>query len=258
MCELLGMSANVPTDIRFSFAGLKQRGGKTGPHKDGWGITFYEDKGCRTFKDPKPSFDSKIADLIESYPIKSHFVVAHVRQANRGHVCLQNTHPFTLPLWGRNWTFAHNGQLTGYEQLDCGLWQPIGETDSERAFCWLINQMQHQFPQGTSDNIELFNFIHDACNKLTALGVFNMLLSDGNMLIAYSSKKLHWITRKAPFSTAQLLDEDVAVNFSEETTPSDIVTIIATEPLTSEPNWIKFNPNEMLVFTDGQIIAQYN
>ena len=41
MCELLGMSANVPTDICFSFTGLVQRGGGTGPHKDGWGITFY-------------------------------------------------------------------------------------------------------------------------------------------------------------------------------------------------------------------------
>ena len=46
MCELLGMSANVPTDICFSFTGLVQRGGGTGPHKDGWGITFYEGKGC--------------------------------------------------------------------------------------------------------------------------------------------------------------------------------------------------------------------
>ena len=35
MCELLGMSANVPTDICFSFTGLVQRGGGTGPHKDG-------------------------------------------------------------------------------------------------------------------------------------------------------------------------------------------------------------------------------
>ncbi len=45
MCELLGMSANVPTDICFSFTGLMQRGGKTGPHRDGWGITFYEGGG---------------------------------------------------------------------------------------------------------------------------------------------------------------------------------------------------------------------
>ena len=42
MCELLGMSANIPTDIRFSFSGLMQRGGRTGPHSDGWGIAFYD------------------------------------------------------------------------------------------------------------------------------------------------------------------------------------------------------------------------
>ena len=59
MCELLGMSANVPTDICFSFTGLVQRGGGTGPHKDGWGITFYEGKGCRTFKDPHQTAQMK-------------------------------------------------------------------------------------------------------------------------------------------------------------------------------------------------------
>lgn len=68
MCELLGMSANVPTDICFSFTGLVQRGGGTGPHKDGWGITFYEGKGCRTFKDPQPSFQSPIAKLFRTIP----------------------------------------------------------------------------------------------------------------------------------------------------------------------------------------------
>lgn len=95
MCELLGMSANVPTDICFSFTGLVQRGGGTGPHKDGWGITFYEGKGCRTFKDPQPSYHSPIAKLVQNYPIKSCSVIAHIRQANRGEVALENTHPFT-------------------------------------------------------------------------------------------------------------------------------------------------------------------
>ncbi|GAB55710.1 glutamine amidotransferase [Glaciecola punicea ACAM 611] len=34
MYELLGMSANVPTDICFSFAGLLERGGRTCPQLD--------------------------------------------------------------------------------------------------------------------------------------------------------------------------------------------------------------------------------
>ena len=52
VCELLGMSANVPTDICFSFTGLMQRGGKTGPHKDGWGIVFYHGKGLPGIQGP--------------------------------------------------------------------------------------------------------------------------------------------------------------------------------------------------------------
>ena len=95
MCELLGMSANVPTDICFSFKGLKERGGRTGPHKDGWGVAFYENKGVCTFKDALPSYQSEIARLVSDYPIKSCAVIAHVRQANRGRVALENTHPFS-------------------------------------------------------------------------------------------------------------------------------------------------------------------
>ena len=76
LCELLGMNANVPTDICFSFAGLMRRGGATGPHRDGWGIALYEGKGCRTFHDPKPSAHSEIARFIREYPIKSRITEA--------------------------------------------------------------------------------------------------------------------------------------------------------------------------------------
>ncbi|MCW9044866.1 MAG: class II glutamine amidotransferase, partial [Alphaproteobacteria bacterium] len=91
MCELLGLNANVPTDICFSFSGLMERGGRTGPHKDGWGIAFYEGKGCRTFHDPLASADSEVAKLVKGYPIKSLNVVCHIRQATHGRVCLENT-----------------------------------------------------------------------------------------------------------------------------------------------------------------------
>jgi predicted glutamine amidotransferase len=139
MCELLGMSANVPTDICFSFSGLAERGGRAGPHQDGWGIAFYEGKGCRTFHDPEASADSEIARLIRDYPIRSCNVISHIRRANRGKVCLENTHPFTRELWGRNWTFAHNGELKGIKKYPLTHYRPVGTTDSEHAFCWLMD-----------------------------------------------------------------------------------------------------------------------
>lgn len=144
MCELLGMSANVPTDIRFSFAGLARRGGETGPHQDGWGISFYEGRGSRSFHDPEPSARSEIARLLRQYPIKSRIVIAHVRRANRGRVTLENTHPFSRELWGRTFTFAHNGQLKGVKRLTLGRFKPVGTTDSEHAFCWMLGRLEER------------------------------------------------------------------------------------------------------------------
>ena len=39
MCQLLGMNANTPTDVMFSFTGLATRADE---HKDGFGIGFFE------------------------------------------------------------------------------------------------------------------------------------------------------------------------------------------------------------------------
>jgi predicted glutamine amidotransferase len=252
MCELLGMSANVPTDICFSFTGLMQRGGKTGPHRDGWGITFYEGKGFRTFKDPKPSCQSTIAELVQNYPIKSCSVVSHIRQANRGGVSLENTHPFTRELWGRFWTFAHNGQLTDYQGLDTANHRPVGQTDSEHAFCWLLKQLDNRYPTPPCDMRGVFEFITSCCDKLKALGVFNMLLTDGEYVMAYCTNHLYWLTRRAPFGKASLLDEDVEINFQEETTPNDVVSVIATQPLTTNEEWQRMKPGEYNLFHFGE------
>ena len=222
MCELLGMSANVPTDICFSFTGLVQRGGGTGPHKDGWGITFYEGKGCRTFKDPQPSFQSPIAKLVQEYPIKSCSVIAHIRQANRGIVALENTHPFT---------------------------------HSEKAFCWLLHSITERYPEMPGDMVEVFRFIATLAGELREKGVFNMLLSDGRYVMAFCSTNLYWITRRAPFGVATLLDQDVEIDFQRETTPNDVVTVIATQPLTGNETWHKIMPGEWALFCLGDRVV---
>jgi len=85
MCELLGMSANVPTDICFSFSDLRRRGGQTGPHSDGWGISFYEGKRYRTFHDPKPSANSPIAtQSLTAEEQWTHFTPRHLYVFERG------------------------------------------------------------------------------------------------------------------------------------------------------------------------------
>ena len=117
MCQLLGMNCNTPTDIGFSFAGFRQRGGLTDHHEDGFGIAFFEKTemggiGLRQFHDDKPSHQSPVADLINNYPIRAMNVIAHIRKATTGGHGLANIHPFVREVWGEQWAFAHNGQMT--------------------------------------------------------------------------------------------------------------------------------------------------
>jgi len=251
MCELLGMSANVPTDICFSFSGLMKRGGDTGPHRDGWGIAFYEGSGCRSFHDPNPSADSEIARLVQRYPIKSCNVISHIRRANRGRICLENTHPFVRELWERNWAFAHNGQLKGIKRRELRHYRPVGTTDSEHAFCWLLDQVRERYPKPPKRPTALWKLIGSLCEELDGMGVFNMLLSDAQHLYAFCGTKLSWITRKAPFGEARLIDAEMTVDFCKETTRNDVVSVIATQPLTDNEVWHVMEPHTLQIFREG-------
>ncbi|XDD50554.1 class II glutamine amidotransferase [Leptospira sp. WS92.C1] len=254
MCELLGMSANVPTDICFSLTGLVQRGGKTGPHKDGWGIGFYEGKGLRIFHDPEPGIESKIAAFVRKLPIKSEIVISHIRKANRGKVELKNTHPFVREFWGSYWTFAHNGQFKKIKTEPLGDFRPVGTTDSEYAFCWLLGKLKKKFKESPQPESKLFETLEILMTELHQKGVSNILLSDSKHLYTFCSTKLSWITRKSPFGKATLLDADLSIDFRKVTTPGDRVTVIATNPLTSNEEWNLYKPGQFQVWKKGQIV----
>lgn len=248
------MSANTPTDICFSFAGLMRRGGQTGPHGDGWGVAFYDGKGCRAFHDHAPSCDSELARFVRDYSIKSKTVVCHIRRANRGQVSLENTHPFTRELWGRLWVFAHNGQLSGIKRRPLDLYRPVGTTDSEHAFCWMLDRLRarwDRFPSRRALAAEIGRLARD----LAGLGVFNMLLTEGRDLYCHCGTNLAWLTRRAPFGAATLLDEDLTVDFEKETTPDDVVTVVATRPLTANEEWRVMERGSYVVFRDGEVVG---
>ncbi|MDB5934489.1 MAG: class glutamine amidotransferase [Massilia sp.] len=251
MCQLLGMNCNVPTDIVFSFTGFAMRGGHTDTHHDGWGIAFFEGAGVRLFVDHQAAIASPVAELIKRYPIKSKNVIAHIRKATQGQVALENCHPFVRELWGRYWVFAHNGDLKEFAPTLTGAFRPVGDTDSELAFCFLLQELRARFGDVAPALAPLRAAIGELVQSVAAHGTFNMMLSDGSALFAHCSTRLCYVVRQYPFPTAQLSDEDVSVDFSQVTTPDDRVAVIVTEPLTTNETWTEFAPGEMKVFIDG-------
>ena len=270
MCQLLGMNCNAPTDVTFSFRGFAQRGGNTDHHEDGWGIAFFEgndiddtdavvpteydgicdDKGLRHFVDHQAASTSPVAELISRYPIKSRNVISHIRKATQGRVALENCHPFVRELWGRYWVFAHNGDLKDFAPRLHGSFKPVGDTDSERAFCYIMQELAKSHA-GVPSVRELSITLRELTAHIAPHGTFNFLLSNGQALWAHASTSLYCVERKHPFAHATLSDEEVSVNFAEHTRLTDRVAVVVTAPLTTNENWTAFAPGELKVFAGG-------
>jgi glutamine amidotransferase len=257
MCELLGMECNVPTDIVFSFTALSMRGGRTGLHSDGWGLALYQGRFARLLLEPTPACDSSLARYVRDNPIRTLLAVAHVRKKTVGEAALQNTHPFKRVLWGRDWVFAHNGTLPAVKSRALPDFTPVGDTDSEHAFCWMLTELRAAFPAGYPGDRpeELWRCVAELAGRLGAEGTCNFLLADGQHLFARCATKLCYVLRRAPFGQATLRDAEVQVDFSALTTPDDRVVVVATEPLTRDETWIEGEPGTLCVFRDGRLQA---
>lgn len=251
MCQLLGMNANTPTDVTFSFTGFAQRAGRTADHTDGWGIAFFEGRGVRHFVDHARALDSPVAELIRRYPVKSCNVISHIRKATQGAVQLANCHPFIRELWGSYWVFAHNGDLKDFRPRLHAHFHPVGGTDSEHAFCWMLQELSKAHA-AMPPVAELTLTLRDLAARIAPHGTFNFLLSNGEALWAHASTHLHYIERCHPFAVAHLADEDLQVDFEPLTTPDDRVAVIATAPLTNNEQWTAFAPGELAVFVQGR------
>lgn len=253
MCELLGLNANVPVAATFSFTGLAARGGVTGDHVDGFGLALHDGAGCRVFVDDRPASSSVLAAFLQREPLKASTVMAHVRKATQGGVATVNCHPFQRAWAGRHWLFAHNGDLRQFHPELGDSFTPVGQTDSERAFCWLLHRMASEvgvraLPAGAA----LGALLHPWLLALSEKGTFNMLLSDGQALVAHASHRLWWLQREHPFAKTRLIDRDIELDLRRVNAPGDRMVVVATQPLTRGEAWQGFAPGETRVFVQGR------
>lgn len=241
MCELLGMSARHPTDLNASLALLRPRGGQVGPHSDGWGVAFYEGRAARIFKEPIPAVESRCLAFIAEEDYRSTIVIGHIRRANPSAYgrSSANTHPFTRELFGQSWVFAHNGKLQAVKEdarFALHRFHPTGDTDSEHAFCYLLDRLAEAH-EGALDTNGLVSALRRPVEALSGLGELNFLMSDGVHLIAFANSKLHQVKRTCV-----------------EHACNQQVIVLTTEPLTAEA-WLPTEQNRLHVFVDGQELA---
>jgi predicted glutamine amidotransferase len=257
MCELMGLSFAEPVSADFS---IREFALRSHDNADGWGLAWYPDRSLAIVKEPLAWQTSDLTRFLESYSrLISRTYIAHVRHRTTGGPPTRaDTHPFSRELGGREYAFAHNGTVDVLDQpVELGGFTPIGGTDSERAFCLLLAQIQEKYgSQARLDTENEWKWLGRRLATLNEAGKFNCILSDGRRLFCYRDaagyKGLCW--RKVYLydkRTRKLEDESIGVQLTSEHANQGY--IIATHPLSAH-DWQPFAPGELAVFENGKLL----
>ena len=268
MCELFAMSSLAPATVRFSLEEFSRHGGLTGPHNDGWGIAYYEDGDVRLVKEPHAASDSACIRFIQEHPFSSSLVVSHIRKATQGAPVLRNCQPFTRELGGAMHVFAHNGNLDrpGLHQLSLGIYRPIGETDSEYAFCSLLDRLHELWlgARGVPPFEDRLGIVADFAAEIGKLGPANFLYSDGDALFAHGNRRmqadqvirppgLHVLCRRCAAQAEPMTAAGLALGAAGG---EQQVVLFASVPLTAEAGWQALQEGELIAARTGAIVAR--
>ena len=266
MCELLAVSTSQPTRLTFSLHTLASRGGEAGTTRDGWGVAFYQGDDVALFREPAAAGNSALVRYLESQGPSTNLAISHIRHATQGAVRLSNTQPFVRELGGRTHVFAHNGDLSGIdssEALSMGAYRPVGQTDSEHAFCALLERLRPLWadsgPPSLQSACRCWRLSQPTCVRC---GPANFLYADGDALFAHGHRRIQpalgrieppglW-TLQRHFPSADGSPErqgGVAISDAERA-----VVCVASVPL-NDADWRPLAEGELLAVRGGEVLA---
>ncbi len=161
--------------------------------------------------------------------------------------------------------FAHNGDLNGIEKSEhfsLSRFLPIGETDSEYAFCYLMGLMEPLWKNGTAPSIDdRLAVITTFAEQIRPLGPANFVYSDGQYLFIHSHKRtqadsgkiespgLYLLHRAC--SLPQKAQQIAGLNMTHNSRAQEVV-LVASIPLSDE-SWRPLDEGEILVLEKGSV-----
>lgn len=229
---------------------------------NGWGFAWYpgDHQAAIVAKDPLTRGSQVLMDaLIDWSKFRSTVFFCKVRAPSKGYTHTE-TQPFSRSYAGRDWIFLHNGDLdkSALEQLmgnQPPVFEPLGNTDSELAFCYLLSHLQQLGIRRLADldSQQLYNWLHN----LDALGSADMIFSDGESLVIFhgsQSPKPLFHTRVQPPNQEENYDSDIMRFALKDPRDSYHTAFVVSSAVFSQGNWQAMLPEQMLLTRRGAIV----
>lgn len=192
MCELFAFCGEHPALLHFALREFASHSDDA-RNAEGWGIAHYVDGDVRLVKEAAMARNSACLQFIEQHPVNTSLLLGHIRRATQGVMAVRNSQPFMRELGGTMHVFAHNGHLDRaalQEFAPDDDFRPLGETDSELAFCMLLARLRPLWRSGRLPAIDQRRQLVSAfAHELRELGPANFIYADGDALFAHGHKR---------------------------------------------------------------------
>lgn len=238
----------------------------TGLAHDGWGVAFYQGVDAELFREPAAAASSTLVGFLERHGPTTQLALSHIRHATWGAVQLSNMQPFNRALGGNAHVFAHNGYLTGINwntALAAPIDLPLGQTDSELAFCALLARMRVLWSDAELPTLAArMALLNDFAKDLRALGAANFLYADGDALFAHGHRRANRLGGPLEVPVLWMLQRRRTPRHADPVHVAGVVAehgetsavLVASVPLTHE-GWKAFGEGEPIAIRNGHVVT---
>ena len=227
----------------------------------GWGFGWYpgEELAGQVLKDPEATGEDKTMDVLRDWNrFGSTIFICHFR-GQAQHRAQSDAQPFLHHYSGRSWIIAHSGTLrddwrSALPLGDKPSFEPVGRTDTEHIFCWLLNRFQRE--EARSLGGYQWERLTKDLRMLNESGPLNLMLSDGQSLAVYQCREaqhpIYWSRRIPPHGHATMANSVLSLTIEQHQAHHTYLAF-ATEPL-SDDSWVQMSPGQLLITRRGKII----
>jgi transglutaminase-like putative cysteine protease/predicted glutamine amidotransferase len=234
----------------------------SGSHSHGWGFGWYPDdhQSAMVAKDPAARDTKVLVDAITEWSsFRSTVFFCKVRGASKGYT-LMETQPFLRSFAGRDWLFMHNGDVDKQELEKLHgkkkrLLEPVGNTDSELAFCNLLAQLQEGSARRIMDVAP--QLLHSWFMRFDALGSSDMYLTDGESIVCFhgtqSPKQMYFARIQPPKNLDVYNSEAAQIVLNDPRDTYRTALVVSSSPFTGDA-WVQMQPGQMIIVRLGAIV----
>lgn len=187
MCELLGFSSDKAVDVQ-EYLREFYRHGVHNPH--GWGLVRECGEKIEIIKEPVSAAESKIINSVIKKTLPQKNAMAHIRLATVGSIKPENCHPYSgTDNFGRCWTLIHNGTIYSDKKLTKYLNVQSGDTDSERIFFYLLDEINRAQTKKPLTARQRFEIVDNLVVSLSPRNKLNLIIFDGELMYVHKNMK---------------------------------------------------------------------